>query len=156
MTLTKAVGSKTCFAKVGVDDLKWPAQSPDLDITEHLCDELPCWLFAKVFLPDINSLILVGKPTRSSEKSSEKAGAHYTCKGGWSLEWDVQHAYGVMVGCPQSFSEIMYILDHHLYHVCFSRHFSYHANIFTTPTFLTEVHCSYALGTLDFVRFTTI
>lgn len=31
---------QTCFAKVGLEELKWPAQNPNLNLTEPLWDEL--------------------------------------------------------------------------------------------------------------------
>ena len=35
------------FVEIGVEELDWPAQSPDLKPIKHLCDELECRLRAR-------------------------------------------------------------------------------------------------------------
>ena len=39
-----------CF-EIGVEELDWPAQSPDLNPIEGLWDELECWLRARPYRP---------------------------------------------------------------------------------------------------------
>ena len=39
------------FVEIGVEELDWPAQSPDLNPIEHLWDELECRLRARPIHP---------------------------------------------------------------------------------------------------------
>jgi hypothetical protein len=41
------------FVEIGVEELDWPAQSPDFNPIEHLCDELECRLRAMPKSPNI-------------------------------------------------------------------------------------------------------
>ena len=80
------------FVEIGVEELDWPAQSPDLNPIKHLCDELEHRLRAKPnrpkSVPDLtNTLVAEWKqvpaavPT-SSGKPSQKSGGCYRTKGG--------------------------------------------------------------------------
>ena len=47
----KARSMQKCFVEIGVEDLDWPAQSPDLNPIEHLWDELERRLRARPNCP---------------------------------------------------------------------------------------------------------
>ena len=51
-----------CFVKIGVDELDWPAQRPDLHPTEHLWDELEYRLRARpnhpTSVPDLTNALV--------------------------------------------------------------------------------------------------
>ena len=55
----KARSIQTCFVEIDVEELHWPAQSPNLDPIEHLWDELEPQLQARPNHPP--SLMLVAK-----------------------------------------------------------------------------------------------
>ena len=81
------------FVEIGVEELDWPAQSPDLNPIEHLWDELErrlrAWPNRPTFVPDLtNALVAEWKqvprsnvPT-SSGKPSQTSGGCYSSKGG--------------------------------------------------------------------------
>lgn len=47
----KVTSRKKLFSKFGVEELDWPAQSPDLNPVPHLWDGLECWLWARPYHP---------------------------------------------------------------------------------------------------------
>ena len=55
----KARSIQKCFVKIGVQELDWPAQSPDLNPIEHLWDELEHQLRARpnrpISVPDLTN-----------------------------------------------------------------------------------------------------
>ena len=40
----KAMSIQKWFVKIGVEELDWPAQNPDLNLNKHLWDDLECRL----------------------------------------------------------------------------------------------------------------
>ena len=50
----KARSIKTWMSEFGVEELDWPAQSPDLSPIEHLWDELE-WRLSQAFLSNITA-----------------------------------------------------------------------------------------------------
>lgn len=69
----------TLFTKVGVKELVWPSQTPELNPAAHLQDELECWLCTRppcgTPLPDFtNSLVAEShsNASKSSVKPSQK------------------------------------------------------------------------------------
>ncbi|KAK3525642.1 hypothetical protein QTP70_002551 [Hemibagrus guttatus] len=61
--VTKARSIKTWMSEFGVEELDWPAQSPDLNLIEHLWDELERRLRARpsrpTSVPDLTNVFLV-------------------------------------------------------------------------------------------------
>jgi hypothetical protein len=51
MTMHKARSIQKWFVEIGVEELDWPAQSPDLNSIEHLSDELEHRLRARPNCP---------------------------------------------------------------------------------------------------------
>ena len=89
--VNKAGSIQKWFVEIGVEELDWPAQSPDLNPIEHLWDELERRLRARphrpTSVPDLtNALVAEWKqfcsnvPT-SSGKPSQKSGGCYSSKG---------------------------------------------------------------------------
>lgn len=60
--------TETWFAKIGVDQFKWPAQSLNLNPSEHLRDELE-------FIPENAQIPTDTENTKSSGKPSYMSGA---------------------------------------------------------------------------------
>ena len=89
----KARSIQKWFVKIGVEELDWPAQSPDLNPIEHLWDELERQLRAtpncpisvhdltNVLVPEWKQIPHSNVPT-SSGKPSQKSGGCYSSKGG--------------------------------------------------------------------------
>ena len=80
------------FVEIVVEELDWPAQSPDLNPIEHLWEELECRLRARhhrpTSVPDFTNALLAewkqvptAVPT-SSGTPSQKIGGCYSSKGG--------------------------------------------------------------------------
>jgi hypothetical protein len=89
----KARSIQKWFVEIGVEELDWPAESPDLNPTEHLWDELESLLRAMPNLPTsvpdlTNALVAEWKQVPSAMfptfggKSSQKSGGCYNSKGG--------------------------------------------------------------------------
>ena len=77
------------FVEVGVEELDWPTQSPDLNLIEHLWDELEHRLRARPYRPTsvpnlTNALVAEWKPVIHSNvpKPSQKSGGCYNSKEG--------------------------------------------------------------------------
>ena len=58
--IRKARSIHKWFVEIGVEELDWPAQSPDLNPIEHLCDELERRLRARpnrtTSVPDLTNV----------------------------------------------------------------------------------------------------
>jgi hypothetical protein len=83
----KARSIQKWFVEIGVEELDWPAQSPDLNPIEHLLDELELRLRARpnrpTSVPDLtNALALHSNVLTSSGKPSQESGGCYSSKGG--------------------------------------------------------------------------
>ena len=107
--MQKARSIKKWFVEIGVEELYWPAQSPDLNPIKHLWDVLEHRLRARPNHPiPVSDLTnahgwMEASPRRnvptSSGKPSQKSGGCYCSKGGINsilmsmiLEWDVWRA----------------------------------------------------------------
>ncbi|MCJ8734651.1 hypothetical protein PDJAM_G00237750 [Pangasius djambal] len=97
----KASSMKTWCVKVGVEELECPAQSPDLNPTEHHWDELEHRLHPRpphipTSAPDLTNALVVERtqiPTATLQHLVEKSGPYYNCKEGINLECNVQQAH---------------------------------------------------------------
>ncbi|MCI4391978.1 hypothetical protein PGIGA_G00140630 [Pangasianodon gigas] len=88
----KARSIKTWLDEFGVEELDWPAQSPDLNPIEHLWGELERRLRARpsrpTSVPDLTNALLdewAKIPTetlKSCGKPAQECGSCYSCKGG--------------------------------------------------------------------------
>ena len=62
------------FVEIGVEELDWPAQSPDIDPIEHLLDELECRLRARpnrsTSVPDLTNALMAEASPRSNVPTS--------------------------------------------------------------------------------------
>ncbi|CDR19077.1 unnamed protein product [Oncorhynchus mykiss] len=128
----KARSIQKWFVEIGVEELDWPAQSPDLNPIEHLWDELEPGLIAQhqsstslVFLRlngSNNVPTSSGNPSKksggcyssnvptSSGKPSQKSGGCYSSKGGDQIHINA-HDFGMRCWtsrCPHTFGHVVY------------------------------------------------
>lgn len=84
---------KTWFAKVGVEELECPAETPDLNRTEHLYDEFESPVLEWAQIPPATL-------QNPEECFPRKHGGYYNCTfGKLHLERDVQKHKNSMVRC---------------------------------------------------------
>ena len=92
----KARSLQKCFVEIGVEELNWPAQSPDLNPIEHLWDELERQLRARPTRPTsvpnlTNALVTEWKQIRAAmfqhlvESLPRRVEAVIAAKGGPTL-----------------------------------------------------------------------
>lgn len=80
--------------------------------------------------------------SKSSGKPSQNSGDYYTCKGGFSLEWDSQKPHvNVMFRCTQTFKKIHWLINHHSVQLKYARNFK--ITLFW-KNYIWIVHCRHA------------
>ncbi|CDQ92928.1 unnamed protein product [Oncorhynchus mykiss] len=121
----KARSIQKWIIEIGVKELDWPAQSPDLNPIEHLWDELECGLRARpnrpTSVPDLtNALVAEWKQVPSAMfqhlVESQKSGGCYCCKGGPTPI--ISHDFGMRCStsrCPHTLGHVACIFRSFLF-----------------------------------------
>jgi hypothetical protein len=113
------------FVEIGVEELDWPAQSPDFNSIEHPWDELERQLRARpnrpTSVPELtNALVAEWKQVPAamfqhlSGKPPQKSGSCYSSKGGDQLHINA-HNFGMRCStgrCPHTFGHVVYCRSH--------------------------------------------